>query len=154
LTTTDDVFTDAPLAIDELCRSAAKLVESAQGPLKSVRLQAGDLVVELEWPAGEPGLAPVSPAPAAAVTPTPDVPAGHLIAAPLVGTFYRAPTPGAPPFVEVGDEVAAGQQVAIVEAMKLMNPVEADRAGRVVDILAGDGTSVEYGEALIVLAPL
>jgi len=76
------------------------------------------------------------------------------VIAPTVGVFYRAPSPGAAPFVEEGDTVAAGTQVGIVEAMKLMVPVEADRAGRVSKVLKSDGDPVEYGEPLIRLAPV
>jgi acetyl-CoA carboxylase biotin carboxyl carrier protein len=160
----DEAAGDAPVGIEELCRHAARLVEDAHGPLKSVRLQAGDLVVELEWPApegqvlyggpvpdpprAEPG-APAEPAPA----PPPDD-GTFVVSAPLVGTFYRAPSPGTPAFVDVGDQVVAGQQVAIVEAMKLMNAVEVDRPGRVVEVLVTDGSAVEYSEALFVLAPV
>ncbi len=78
----------------------------------------------------------------------PDV---HCVCAPTVGTFYRAAEPGSKPFVAVGDLVTVGQQLAIVEAMKLMIPVEADRAGRVREILATDATAVEYGERLIAI---
>ncbi|TDC72092.1 hypothetical protein E1200_00260 [Actinomadura sp. GC306] len=67
----------------------------------------------------------------------------------MVGTFYSAPEPGAEPFVAVGDEVRAGQQIAILEVMKLMTPVAADRAGRVVEVLVPDGTPVEFGTGLI-----
>ncbi|MFO7250622.1 MAG: acetyl-CoA carboxylase biotin carboxyl carrier protein [Actinomycetes bacterium] len=74
-----------------------------------------------------------------------------VISAPMVGTFYRAPEPGAPPYVEVGDLVEAGQQIGIIEAMKLMNPIVAEQSGRVGEILVGDGTPVEYGQPLIVL---
>ncbi|GAA5069189.1 acetyl-CoA carboxylase biotin carboxyl carrier protein [Thermocatellispora tengchongensis] len=76
------------------------------------------------------------------------------IGAPTVGVFYRAPEPGAEPFVAVGDTVAAGQQVGIVEAMKLMIPVQAERAGRVVEVLVEDATQVEYGEPLIAYVPV
>lgn len=78
---------------------------------------------------------------------TPDI-----VCSPSVGTFYRAPEPGAPPFVAEGDPVQPGQQIAIVEAMKLMLPVEATRAGRVIRILKSDGEPVEYGEPLLELA--
>jgi acetyl-CoA carboxylase biotin carboxyl carrier protein len=77
-----------------------------------------------------------------------------LVCAPSVGTFYRSPEPGAPPFVTEGDLVQSGQQIAIVEAMKLMLPVEAARAGRVTRVLKTDGEPVEYGEPLIELAAL
>jgi acetyl-CoA carboxylase biotin carboxyl carrier protein len=72
----------------------------------------------------------------------------------MVGVFYRAPQPGAEPFVSEGDTVRPGQQVAIIEVMKLMVPVEADRAGRVVEILVDDASPVEHGQPLLLLAPV
>ncbi len=143
-------------SIGELCRHAERLTAVSPGPLKSVRVRSGDLLVELEW--SRPDVVTVAEAPTTAEAPGETEPAAaedgtFVVAAPLVGTFYRAPSPGEPPFVQVGDVVAAGQQVGIVEAMKLMNPVEADRPGRVVDVLVGDGTPVEYSDALIALVP-
>jgi acetyl-CoA carboxylase biotin carboxyl carrier protein len=73
------------------------------------------------------------------------------VPSPMVGTAYRAPEPGANPFVEVGDTVTAGQTILIVEAMKHMNEVGAPRAGRVVEILVEDGQPVEYGEPLMII---
>ena len=70
------------------------------------------------------------------------------VTSPFVGTFYRAPTPESDPFVEVGDEIAVGQVLCIVEAMKLMNEIEADTAGRVVEVLIENGKPVEYGDRL------
>jgi acetyl-CoA carboxylase biotin carboxyl carrier protein len=78
----------------------------------------------------------------------------HVVHAPAIGTFYHAPEPGKPPFVRPGAVVEAGQQVGIIEAMKLMLPVEADRTGRVVDVLVPDGQPVQYGEPLIELGPV
>jgi acetyl-CoA carboxylase biotin carboxyl carrier protein len=78
---------------------------------------------------------------------------GHPIKAPLVGTFYRSSQPGAPPFVSEGDTVDAGQTVGIVEAMKLMNQVQADQAGKVSKILAEDGDWVEFEQTLMLLEP-
>ena len=78
---------------------------------------------------------------------------GHPIKAPLVGTFYRSSQPGAPPFVNEGDTVDAGQTVGIVEAMKLMNQVQADQAGKVSKILAVDGDWVEFEQTLMLLEP-
>ncbi|WP_460402934.1 acetyl-CoA carboxylase biotin carboxyl carrier protein, partial [Actinophytocola sediminis] len=75
-------------------------------------------------------------------------PAGPPLNAATVGTFYRSPAPGAPPFVTEGDEVSPGQQVAIIEAMKLMLPVEAERGGRIAEVLVADGEGVEYGQPL------
>ncbi len=77
---------------------------------------------------------------------------GTFISSPFVGTFYRAPSPEAPSFVEVGDTVRKGQVVCIVEAMKLMNEIEAEADGKVVEILARNGEHVEYGQSLIRLA--
>ena len=91
--------------------------------------------------------APVAPAERAENAP----PAGHLVKSPMVGTFYRASSPGAKPFVELGDSVKAGQAVCIIEAMKLMNEIEADKDGLVKAILAENGQPVEYGEPLIVI---
>ncbi len=77
----------------------------------------------------------------------------HTITSPFVGTFYRAPSPDAPPFAEVGGKVREGQTLCIIEAMKLMNEIEADCTGRVVDILVENGKPVEFGQALFRIAP-
>jgi acetyl-CoA carboxylase biotin carboxyl carrier protein len=90
-------------------------------------------------------------APAAAVEAAPAAVRGDAVKSPMVGTVYLSPSPEAPPFVKVGDTVAAGQTMMIVEAMKTMNPIPAPRAGKIVEILVGDGTPVEFGEALIVI---
>jgi acetyl-CoA carboxylase biotin carboxyl carrier protein len=74
---------------------------------------------------------------------------GHLISAPMIGTFYASPSPGAPPFVQRGDQVFAGQTIGIIEAMKIMNEISADRAGMVLDVLVENGEPVEYGSPLI-----
>ena len=105
--------------------------------------------------------APVTPAsatPAAPASQTPAVPAQaeeelHLVKSPIVGTFYEAPGPGAPPFVKPGDTVQAGQVLCIIEAMKLMNEIESDMAGEVVKILAANGKPVEYGQPLFSIRP-
>lgn len=76
---------------------------------------------------------------------------GQMLTAPMVGTFYRAPAPGSPPFADVGKDVAVGDIVCIIEAMKMMNQIEADRAGRVKEILATDGEPVEFGQPLFVI---
>jgi acetyl-CoA carboxylase biotin carboxyl carrier protein len=100
--------------------------------------------------AAVPGAAPHAPAPAIPATPV--VPEGHVLKAPMVGTFYRASSPGAKPFIEAGDTVKSGQTVCIIEAMKLMNEIEADRDGVVKRILVENGAPVEYGEPLVVIA--
>ncbi len=75
----------------------------------------------------------------------------HVVTAPMVGTFYVSPTPGAKPFVEIGDEVQVGQVLCIIEAMKMMNQIEADKAGRVTSIMAKNGDPVEFGQPLFVI---
>ena len=77
----------------------------------------------------------------------------HIIKSPIVGTFYFAPSPDAPPFVKIGDTIQAGQVVCIVEAMKLMNEIEADMGGEIVGVLAENGQPVEYGQSLFALRP-
>ena len=88
---------------------------------------------------------PAAPAGAAAA------PLGKVIKSPMVGTFYRAATPDAKPFVDIGEEVKEGQPVCIIEAMKIMNEIEADLGGRVARILVENGQAVEFGQALFVL---
>ncbi|NPA58121.1 MAG: acetyl-CoA carboxylase biotin carboxyl carrier protein [Aquificae bacterium] len=78
----------------------------------------------------------------------------HVIKSPLVGTFYRAPSPGAPPFVEEGDMVSKGQVLCIIEALKVMNEIESDVNGRVVKILVENGQPVEYGQELFYIEPV
>ncbi len=96
--------------------------------------------------------APVAPAAAgpAPVAPAP-VPEGHVVKSPMVGTFYRAATPGSKPFVEVGDTVVEGATLCIVEAMKLMNEIEADKAGTIKAILTENGQPVEFGQPLFLI---
>lgn len=92
--------------------------------------------------------APAAPAPA----PAPEAPRASLsITSPMVGTFYRAPSPGAAPFIEVGDQVKKGQVIGIIEAMKLLNEVEADKDGVVKAFAAENGQPVEYGQPLVIL---
>ena len=91
-------------------------------------------------------------APAAAAEPAEDaVPEGHVVRSPMVGTFYRAPAPGAKVFAEVGQSVAVGDTLCIIEAMKLLNEIEADQAGVIKAILVENGQPVEYGEPLFVI---
>jgi acetyl-CoA carboxylase biotin carboxyl carrier protein len=79
------------------------------------------------------------------------IPAGHVMKAPMVGTFYRASAPGAKPFVELGQSIAAGEVLCIIEAMKLLNEIEADHAGTIKAILVENGQPVEYGQPLFVI---
>lgn len=99
--------------------------------------------------------APAAPvAAAAAAAPAAEAPAqpdGHVLKSPMVGTYYRAPTPGGKPFVEVGQTVNEGDTVCIIEAMKLLNEIEADRSGVIKAILVENGQPVEYGHPLMVI---
>jgi acetyl-CoA carboxylase biotin carboxyl carrier protein len=101
-------------------------------------------------PASAP--APVELAAAAIPVPQPEADL-HIVRSPIVGTFYEAPSPGAPPFVKVGDAVEIGQVLCIVEAMKLMNEIECDVAGEVVKKLVANGQPIEYGQELFALRP-
>jgi acetyl-CoA carboxylase biotin carboxyl carrier protein len=92
-------------------------------------------------------------APVAAAVPAPvvEAAAGHVVKSPMVGTFYRAPSPGAKVFVEVGDTVKSGDTICIIEAMKLLNEIECDKDGVVKAILVENGQPVEYGEPLVII---
>jgi len=96
--------------------------------------------------------APAVPAPAVPSAPAPEE-GLHTVKSPIVGTFYEAPSPGAPPFVKVGDAVELGQVLCIVEAMKLLNEIESDIAGEIVKKLAVNGQPIEYGQELFVVRP-
>jgi len=93
------------------------------------------------------------PAPAAPSAPPTPEQGLHTVKSPIVGTFYEAPSPGAPPFVKVGDMVEVGQVLCIVEAMKLLNEIESDVAGEIVKKLAVNGQPIEYGQELFVIRP-
>jgi acetyl-CoA carboxylase biotin carboxyl carrier protein len=100
------------------------------------------------------GVAPVTaPAalPAAESAASKPKPNEHVITAPMVGTFYASPSPGAKAFVEIGDEIKVGQVLCIIEAMKMMNQIEADKAGRIASIMARNGDPVEFGQPLFVV---
>jgi acetyl-CoA carboxylase biotin carboxyl carrier protein len=95
--------------------------------------------------------APAAPAGAPAAPERPELPAGHAVTSPMVGTFYRSPNPDAKPFVDIGSEVKVGDVLCIVEAMKMMNQIESDKAGVVKAILKENGQPVEYGEPLFII---
>ncbi|QHE87786.1 acetyl-CoA carboxylase biotin carboxyl carrier protein [Hydrogenophaga sp. BPS33] len=99
-------------------------------------------------PVAAPAAAVVEAAPAAAA---PAAPTGHTVKSPMVGTFYRASSPGAKPFVEVGDTIKEGETICIVEAMKILNEIEADKSGTVTQVLVENGQAVEYGQPMFVI---
>jgi acetyl-CoA carboxylase biotin carboxyl carrier protein len=118
---------------------------------RSVPPGAGATTTNVQLPAGAqagPGAFPAA-APTAAPAEEPE---GHLVKSPMVGTFYRAASPGAKSFVEVGDSVQAGDTLCIIEAMKLMNEIESDKTGVVKQILVENGQPVEFGQPLVVIA--
>ncbi|CAH0542765.1 acetyl-CoA carboxylase biotin carboxyl carrier protein [Vibrio marisflavi] len=103
-------------------------------------------------PVAAPAAVPAAPAAEATSAPAaPAVPAGHQVLSPMVGTFYRAPSPDAKSFIEVGQSVTAGETLCIVEAMKMMNQIEADKSGVVTAILVEDGQPVEFDQPLVVI---
>jgi acetyl-CoA carboxylase biotin carboxyl carrier protein len=115
-------------------------------PMATVAMAAP--LAQASQPAATP--APVS----ASVSPTPAAEEElHTVKSPIVGTFYEAPGPGALPFVKPGDQVAAGQVLCIIEAMKLMNEIESDKSGEVVKVLVSNGQPVEYGQPLFAIRP-
>jgi acetyl-CoA carboxylase biotin carboxyl carrier protein len=99
-------------------------------------------------PATVPVLAPAGGIPAAAA---PEVPKGHTVKSPMVGTFYRASSPGAKSYVEVGSQVKEGETICIIEAMKILNEIEADKSGTITQILCENGQAVEYGQPLFII---
>jgi acetyl-CoA carboxylase biotin carboxyl carrier protein len=101
--------------------------------------------------AAAPAMPPAAPAATIAPAAAPIEPAGHLVKSPMVGTFYLSSTPGGKSLVEVGSVVKEGDPVCIIEAMKIMNEIEADKAGTVTQILAQNGQAVEYGQPLFVI---
>ena len=101
-------------------------------------------------PVAAPAPSPAAPA-AAEEKPAPQATSGHIVSSPMVGTFYRSPSPSSPPFVEVGTHVKAGDVVCIVEAMKMMNQIEAEKAGIIEAILVNDGEPVEFDQPLVTI---
>ncbi|WP_186417763.1 acetyl-CoA carboxylase biotin carboxyl carrier protein [Bosea sp. CS1GBMeth4] len=143
----------------ELVREMAQLINETD--LTEIEVQKGDLRIRVARTITATVMAPVAAAPAAAPAPAAaaaapveaKAAAAHpgTVTSPMVGTAYRRPSPEAKPFIEVGQEVKAGERVLLVEAMKTFNDIVAPRAGKVVAILVEDGQPVEYGEPLLVI---
>ena len=141
--------------IDLVSESNVSELEITEADGKVRIVKAGAAPVVMQTVAAAPAMvAPAAvAAPAAAAAPAAEAPAetGHVVKSPMVGTFYRASSPGAKAFAEVGDQVKAGQAVCIIEAMKIMNEIEADQDGTITKILVDNGQPVEYGQPLFII---
>ena len=154
--------TSAGLA--HLREQVIELLTHLDRPPQALRVQSGAFTLDITW-GDEMAIAPVGEAPVRSAPPGPVAgdaasspgqaagEAAEYLRSPAVGVFYHAREPGAEPFVSVGSVVQPGQQIGIVEAMKLMMPVEADRTGRIAAVVKGNGEPVEYDEPLFALEP-
>ncbi len=146
--------------IDLVEESGIAELEITEGEekVRIVRGGSGGREIAVLSPSTQGAIPPaVQAAAALALAPAPEEKApaleGHIVKAPMVGTFYRSGSPGAKPFVEVGDAVKVGQPICIIEAMKLMNEIESDAAGEVVRVYMENGQPVEYGQSLFAIKP-
>lgn len=125
-------------------------IQEGEESVRISRNMSGAQVQYAPAPVSAPAPVAAPAAPAAAEAPAaPAAPAGHLVTSPMVGTFYRSPAPGAKMFVEVGQQVKKGDTICIVEAMKMMNQIEADKDGTIGEILVEDGQPVEFDQPLV-----
>jgi acetyl-CoA carboxylase biotin carboxyl carrier protein len=147
-------------------RKVKKLIELLEeSGIAEIEIREGDDAVRISRyspAAAPPPVAVQAAAPAAlsiaggeaqtgSASPSPAPPSGHQVTAPMVGTYYSSPTPGARQFVELGSQVEVGDTLCIVEAMKMMNQIEAEVAGRIVSIMVENGEPVEYGQVLFII---
>ena len=149
LKTLIDLVSDSNVSELEITEAEGKvrIVKSGPAPVAMVTQMAAPVAapVVATAPAAAPAAAPApAPAPDAA-------PAGHQVKSPMVGTFYRSSSPGAKSFVEVGSQVKEGETICIIEAMKILNEIEADKSGTITQILAENGQAVEYGAPLFII---
>ena len=147
LKTLIDLVSESNVSELEITEAEGK-VRIVKGGPAGVQAAAAPMAMPQATVAAAPALAPAA-APAAA--PVAEVPKGHVVKSPMVGTFYRASAPGAKSFVEVGSQVKEGETICIIEAMKILNEIEADKAGTVTQILCENGQAVEYGQPLFVI---
>lgn len=147
-------------------RKVKKLIELLEeSGIAEIEIHEGEESVRISRSSGVAAAAPVALAPPAAPAPAAPAPAaapaaepaaeevieGHVLNSPMVGSFYRAPSPGASAFVEVGSKVNVGDTLCIIEAMKLLNQIEADKAGTIKAILVENGQPVEYNQPLFII---
>ena len=136
--------------IDLVSESNVSELEITEADGKVRIVKAGATPVVMAAPVMQQAALPVA-APVAAEAPAVAEETGHVVKSPMVGTFYRASSPGAKAFAEVGDQVKAGQAVCIIEAMKIMNEIESDQDGTITKILVENGQPVEYGQPLFIV---
>jgi acetyl-CoA carboxylase biotin carboxyl carrier protein len=140
--------------LTETVRSLAELM--TEHGLTKLDLKLGAVTIRMRTGGDTNGVTETmisSPPPASERIALPEVEEGYAITAPMIGTFYAAPAPGEAPYVQVGDRVEVGQVIGIIEAMKIMNEISADRAGVVKELLVANAQAVEYGSPLIRLVP-
>jgi acetyl-CoA carboxylase biotin carboxyl carrier protein len=145
LKTLIDLVSDSNVSELEITEAegTVRIVKSAPAPVAMVTQMAAAPVAMA---------APVAAAQAPAAAPAVEAPpAGHTVKSPMVGTFYRSSSPGAKSFAEVGQQVKEGETICIIEAMKILNEIEADKAGTITKILAENGQAVEYGAPLFII---
>jgi acetyl-CoA carboxylase biotin carboxyl carrier protein len=146
LKTLIDLVSESNVSELEITEAEGK-VRIVKGGPASAQAAAAPMPMAVAAPA--PAAALAAPAPAAAAVP--EAPKGHTVKSPMVGTFYRASAPGAKSFVEVGDAIKEGETICIIEAMKILNEIEADKSGTVTAILCENGQAVEYGQPLFII---
>ncbi len=137
---------------DQLIGAVRELISlMGKGGITELDLSTGEVSIRLRGGAGSSGAA--SSFPLSTVSSdnqaVPETPEGHVVTAPMIGTYYAAPSPGDAAFVQVGDEVEVGQAIGIIEAMKIMNEIIADRSGIVLEVLVENAQPVEYGSPLL-----
>ena len=126
-------------------------ITEADGKVRIVKADPAAAAAPMQYvPAPAMAAAPIAPA-AVAAEPVAPVETGHPVKSPMVGTFYRSANPGSKPFVEIGDAIKEGDPICIIEAMKIMNEIEADKSGTVTRILCENGQAVEFGQPLLII---
>ena len=124
-------------------------ITEAEGKIRIVKSSGAPLL--MQQPAVAMVAAPAAVAAAPVVAEAPAAPTGHAVKSPMVGTFYRSASPGANPFIEVGSVVKEGETICIIEAMKILNEIEADKSGTITKILCENGQAVEYGQPMFMI---
>jgi acetyl-CoA carboxylase biotin carboxyl carrier protein len=148
LKTLIDLVSESNISELEITEADGKVrIVKADARPPQVLHAAAPMMMQATAPAAAPAVAAAGPA----AVPAPPVETGHLVKSPMVGTFYRASSPGAKPMAEVGQQVKEGDPICIIEAMKIMNEIEADKTGTVTKVLVDNGQAVEFGQPLFVI---